>query len=220
LNYLERNYDIVKQRMIQQMENSIVLGRNLIDTELDTGILNFIIKPIIKTFYDYWSKKDVREGTLKQIDITLEIGKELLMNGNNDPNFNRIVEESFPKYLDADQASRNCSHSHKNYERLKQVANETFINYLKEVVKFLDVKEDVEDYGDLCRVAFNTKEVAEQNLMKQLEFTERGIKIIEEDPSILKVPVGRKIILKTLRRGFERTKAEFIKSLNETYNQK
>ncbi|MCK4481575.1 MAG: hypothetical protein KAV01_13680, partial [Candidatus Lokiarchaeota archaeon] len=169
MNYFERNYDIVKQRMIQQMENSIVLGRNLIDTELDTGILNFIIKPIIKTFYDYWSKKDVKEGTLKQIQVSLESGKELLMNGNDDHNFNRIVEENFPKYLDADQASRNCSHSHKNYERLIQVARETFINYLKEVVKFLDVKEDVEDYGDLCRIAFSTKEVAEQNLMKQLE---------------------------------------------------
>lgn len=220
MDYFERNYDIVKQRMIQQMENSIVLGRDLIDTELDTGILNFIIKPIIKTFYDYWSKKDVKEGTLKQIQVSLESGKELLMNGNDEHNFNRIVEENFPKYLDADQASRNCSHSHKNYERLIQVAKETFINYLKEVVKFLDVKEDVEDYGDLCRIAFNMKEVAEQNLMKQLEFTERGIKIIEEDPSILKVPVGRKIIVKTLRRGFERTKAEFISSLNETYNQK
>ncbi len=206
--------------MIQQMENSIALGRKLIDTELDTGLLNFIIKPIVKAFYDYWSRNDVREGTLKQIQVSLDSGKELLINGNNEQNFNKIVEESFPKYLDADQASRNCSRSHKNYEKLKQVAKETFINYLKEVVKFLEVREDVEDYGDLCRAAFTKKEIAEQNLMKQLEFTERGIKIIEEDPSILRVPVGKKIVVKTLRRGFERTKAEFIKSLNETYNQK
>ena len=56
--------------------------------------------------------------------------------------------------------------------------------------------------------------------MKQLEFTDKGIKIIEEDPLILKVPVGRKIIMKTLRRGFERTKAEFIKALYDTYDQK
>ena len=206
--------------MIQQMENSIALGRKLIDTELDTGLLNFIIKPIVKAFYDYWSRNDVREGTLKQIQVSLDSGKELLINGNNEQNFNKIVEESFPKYLDADQASRNCSRSHKNYEKLKQVAKETFINYLKEVVKFLEVREDVEDYGDLCRAAFTKKEIAEQNLMKQLEFTERGIRIIEEDPSILRVPVGKKIVVKTLRRGFERTKAEFIKSLNETYNQK
>ncbi|MFX0028097.1 MAG: hypothetical protein ACFE8B_02725 [Candidatus Hermodarchaeota archaeon] len=220
MNYLQRNYNIVKQRMIQQMENSISLGRELIDTELDTGLLNFIIKPIIKTFYDFWSKNDVKEGTLKQIKVTLESGKRLLINGNDEEQFNKILEENFPKYLEADQTSRNCSHSHKNYGRLKQVAKETFINYLREVVKFLNVKEDVEDYGDLCRVAFKTLELAEQNLVKQLKFTDRGIKIIEEDPSILKVPVGRKIIVKTLRRGFERTKAEFIKALYDTYNQK
>ncbi|MFX0083323.1 MAG: hypothetical protein ACFE94_16375 [Candidatus Hodarchaeota archaeon] len=220
MDYFKRNFDIVRERMIQQMEDSIALGRNLIDTELDTGVLNFIIKPIIKTFYDYWSKSDVKEGTLKQIQITLESGRDLLFNDNNEQNFKKIVGDSFPKYLKADQASRNCSHSHKNYERLKQVAKETFINYLKEVVKLLEVKEDVEDYGDLCRVAFSTKEVAEQNLMKQLEFTDRGIRIIEEDPSILKIPVAKKIIVKLLRSGFECTKAEFIKSLNETYNQK
>jgi hypothetical protein len=56
--------------------------------------------------------------------------------------------------------------------------------------------------------------------MRQLDFTNRGIKIVEEDPSILKIPVGKRIIVKTLRRGFERTKADFIKSLNETYEQK
>lgn len=206
--------------MIKQMENSITLGRTLIDTELDTGLLNFIIKPIVKTFYDYWSKNDAKEGTLKQIKVTLECGKKLVTSGNRESNFDKAIEENFPKYLEADQTSRNCSHTHKNYVRLKQVAKETFINYLKEVMKLLEVKEDVKDYGELCRIAFNSIEVAEQNLSKQLEFTDRAIKIIEKDPSILKVPVGRKIIVKTLRRGFERTKAEFMKALDETYNQK
>ena len=220
MNYLERNYDIVKERMIQQMENSIVLGRKLIDTALDTGLLNFIIKPLVKIFYDNWAQNDVRDNTLKQINLTLDTGIELLKNGATDDNFDRVVNESLPKYIEADQTSLQCSKKHKNYDRIIKVAKDTFINYLKEVVKFLDVKEDVEDYGDLCRIAFNTKEVAEQNLMKQLEFTERGIKIVEEDLNILKLPIGRKIIVKALRRGFERTKAEFIKSLNETYNQK
>ena len=53
MDYLERNYRLIKERMIEQMENSIELGRKLIDTELDTGFLNFIIKPIVKTFYEY-----------------------------------------------------------------------------------------------------------------------------------------------------------------------
>ena len=220
MDYLERNYHLIKERMIEQMEKSIELGRKLIDTELDTGLLNFIIKPIVKTFYDYWSKNDARSGTLKQIKVTLDSGKQFLLNGKTEESFDKIIDENFPKYLEADQTSRQCSPSHKNYERLSQVAKKTFMNYLKEVVRLLEVDDDVDNYGDLCRVAFPSKEIAEQNLMEQLEYTDKGIQIVEEEIGILKIPMGRKIIVKALRRGFELTKEDFIKALNDTYNKK
>jgi len=220
LDYLERNYHLVKERMIQQMENSIVLGRKLIDSQLDMGFLNFFIKPLVKIFYDNWAQNDIRGTTLKQINLTLDAGIELLKNGTTEANFNRIVKESLPKYIEADQTSLQCRKQHKNYPKIIQVAEETFINYLKEVIKFLEVKDDVDDYGDLCRIAFESKEVAEENLMTQLNFTERGIKIVENDLNILKIPIGKKIIVKALRKGFEETRREFIKGLNDTYNQK
>ncbi|GAF70321.1 unnamed protein product, partial [marine sediment metagenome] len=68
--------------------------------------------------------------------------------------------------------------------------------------------------------AFKSKEVAEQNLMKQLNFTDRGIKIVEKDLTILKIPLGKKIIVKALRKGFEQTRSEFINALNDTFDQK
>jgi hypothetical protein len=206
--------------MIEQMEKSLELGRTLIDTELDTGLLNFIVKPIVKTFYDYWAKNEARSKTLKQIKITLDAGKQLLLKGKTEESYNKIVEENFPKYLEADQTYGQCSHSHKNYEILKQIAKETFKNYLREVVRFLEMKDEVNSYGDLCRAAFPSKEIAEQNLMKQLDFTDKGIKIVEEDSSILKIPMGRKIVVKALRQGFKLTKKEFINSLNDTYDDK
>jgi hypothetical protein len=206
--------------MVQQMENSIKFGRTLIDSELELGLLNWLVKPIVKAFYDYWGSRDVRSGTLKQIELTLNSGKELLMIGNSQENFDNILNKSLQSYLKADQTTRQCNKDHKNYERITQVAKETFTNYLSEVVVLLNVKEEVNDYGDLCRSAFNPKKVAERNLLNQLNFTDRGIQIVEEDPSILKVPVGRKIILKALRRGFELTKKELIKALNDTYNEK
>ena len=220
MNNIESNYRIIQQRMIEQMENSITLGRKIIDTELDTGFLNFIVKPIIKTFYDWWAQNEARVGTLEQIKVTLDSGKVLLLNGESDQIFDKIVDENFPKYLAGDQTSRQCSRSHKNYERLKQVVKETFINYLKRVVKLLEINEDLDDYGDLCRAAFKTREIAEEHLMKQLSFTEEAIKIIEEDPSILKIPIGKKILIKALRKGFEQTKIEFKNALEDTYNQK
>jgi uncharacterized protein YlzI (FlbEa/FlbD family) len=218
LDHLERNYKIIKEKMIQQMEESLKLGRKLIDTELDAGILNFIVRPVVKTFYDYWAQHDARKGTLKQIDITLEAGKQLLLNGNSEESFNRIIEENFPRYLKGDQVTYQCSKSHKNYGLLKENARETFINYLKEVKAFLSVEEDVNDYYDLARSAFKSKEIAIKNLKKQLEFTERGISLIEDDPSLLSLIAGKKIIIKALRKGFEETKKEFFKGIDETYD--
>jgi hypothetical protein len=101
---------------------------------------------------------------------------------------------------------------------LKENARETFINYLKEVKAFLSVEEDVNDYHDLTRSAFKSKEIAIKNLKKQLEFTERGISLIEDDPSLLSLIAGKKIIIKSLRKGFEETKKDFFKGIDETYD--
>jgi hypothetical protein len=217
---MERNYRIVQERMIQQMDKSLELGKTLIDTELDMGILNFLIRPVVKAFYDYWAQNDARNGTLRQIKITLDSGKELLLKGNSEINFNRIVEENFPKYFKADQTSLQCNKNHKNYQKLKEVSKETFINYLKELRILLNIKEEVEDYGDLCRIAFKNPEEAKNNLMKQIDYTDEGIKIIEEDPSILNIAIGRNLIVKALRKGFEQTKKDFIEAINDTYNHK
>lgn len=204
--------------MIQQMEKSLSFGRKLIDTELDTGILNFIVRPVVKAFYDYWAKHDARKGTLKQIELTLEAGKQLLLNGNSEESFNNIVEDYFPKYLKGDQMTYQCSKHHKNYEKLKENTKETFINYLKEITAFLGVEEDVNDYEDLARYAIKSKELATKNLMKQLEFTDRSIRIIEEDPTILSLPTGKKIIIRALRKGFEETKKGFLEGIQDTYD--
>jgi len=217
LDYIERNYNIIKERMIQQMENSINFGRTLIETELDAGILSFVIKPIVKTFYDYWAKNEAKVGTMKQINITLEAGKELVTNGNSEEIFNQLIEENFPKYLRGDQISYQCNKHHKNYKKLIEITKQTFINYLKQVKFFLNVKEDVNNYGELSRAAFKTKELAKETLSKQLDYTNKCISLIEEDPSILSFSIGRRIILKALRKGFEGTKTEFFKSIEETY---
>jgi len=218
MDYIERNYSLVQERMIEQMEESLKLGRKLIDTELDAGWFNFVVKPILKAFYDYWTQNEAKVGTLKQIEIALKSGKELLLNGNSEEGLQRIVKNNFPKFLKYDQTTYQCDKNHKNYPQLEEITRKTFINYVEKVVAFLKVEEEVTNYGDLCRSAFKNKDFAKTTLMKQLEYTDKSISLIERDPSILSVPVGKRIIIKTLRRGFEETKKEFIKAINETYD--
>ncbi|TXT61403.1 MAG: hypothetical protein BAJALOKI2v1_30021 [Promethearchaeota archaeon] len=218
MRQIERNCKIVKEKMVEQMELALEFGRELVETELDAGLLNFIVKPVVKTFYDYWSENDAREGTMEQIEVTLECGKILLNNGAAENSFDNVVEKYFPEYLAGDQASRQCKKSHKNYERLKELTKETFISQIKEVLLLLQVEKDVDTYEDLCRETFDSKQEAYNALVRQLNYTEKAIEIIEKDPSILKIPTGKKIIIKALRKGFEATKKELMENLEETYN--
>ena len=78
MEHIERNYKILEKRMIEQMEMSLSYGESLIETELDSGVFNVVVKPIVKSFYKYWSDKDAKVGTLEQIRVTLDSAKEFI----------------------------------------------------------------------------------------------------------------------------------------------
>ncbi len=221
MDHIERNYRLIQQTMINQMERSFEIGRQLIDTELDAGLLNFVVKPVVKAFYSYWTDKDARQGTLEQIRVTLDCGKELITNGNLNTKgaFERAIEKYFPIYLKNDQTYRQCRKNHKNFKSLVEITRDCFITQVQETMLFFQVdKENIETYDQLCREVFKSRQEAHISLMKQLDFNEAGIKIVEKDPSILKIITGKNIIVKTLRKGFDITKKELLEGLNRAYN--
>ena len=109
MNYLERNYKIVEEKMISQTDLSLGYGRELIETELDAGAFNFVVKPIVKAFYKLWSDNNARVGTLKQIKIALDSAKSLIQNGEiSQEKFDEVIERNFPSYLENDQTNKQC----------------------------------------------------------------------------------------------------------------
>ena len=206
--------------MIAQMEASLGFGKSLLDTELDAGVLNFVVKPVIKSFYKYWSDKDAKIGTLEQIRITLDTAKSIVMNGGvTEEEYEKLINKNFVVYLENDQTDRQCNKSHKNYQKLKDITKKCFITQVEESIIFLSVKEEVNDYNHLSRVAFkNDKNKAYTALKRQLDYNEAGIEIVEQDNSILKVPTGRNIIVKVLRKGFELTKQNLLEDLDSIFS--
>jgi len=216
-DYIERNYRILQDKMIEEMDLALDFGKKLIDSELDAGIFNFVVKPIIKSFYSYWSVHDAKTGTLKQIEVTLDCGKHLYKNGASQEEFERVIEENFPTYFQNDQIYRQCRKNHKEFKRLKEVTKETFITQVKEVITFLGIKEHVNDYNELVRTVFSSKEEAYKSLILQLDLNGQCITIVEKNPSILKIPTGKNIIVKVLTKGFLKTKKYLLEGLEEIY---
>ncbi|MFX1303363.1 MAG: hypothetical protein ACFFBV_01430 [Promethearchaeota archaeon] len=219
MEYIERNYKILKKRMIEQMETSLNYGKEIIDTELDMGALNALVKPIVKSFYKYWSDKDAKVGTLEQIRVTLDSAKEFIKSGDGSKEqFDRIINRNFHIYLANDQTDRQCRNDHKNYNKLKEVTKKCFVTQVEESILLLNIKDDIKDYNELSRAAFKTKEKAYQALKRQLDYNDEGIAIVEQDDSILKVLLGRNTIVKVLRAGFELTKKNLIEELDQSFN--
>jgi hypothetical protein len=220
VDYIERNYEILKGKMIEQMEVSLSFGKSLLDSELDAGMFNFVVKPIVKSFYKYWSDKDAKVGTLEQIRITLDTAKAIVKNGKVTKElYEKLINKNFNTYLENDQTDRQCDKKHNNYEKLKEITKKCFITQVEESIIFLSVKEDVNNYDQLSRIAFNNdKAKAYKALKRQLDYNEAGIEIVEQDNSILKVPTGRNIIVTVLRKGFELTKQKLLEDLDLIFN--
>jgi len=215
MSHILRNYKIVEEKMISTTDLSLDFGRELIDTELDVGAFNFVVKPIVKAFYKHWSDNDARVGTLKQIKITLDSAKMLVENGEiTKDEFDEAINKNFPNYLENDQTDKQCKKNHKDYEKLKEITKKSFISQVEECALLLNIKEDVKNYDELSRAAFKTKEKAYEALKRQLDYNEDGIAIVEQDDSILNVPVGKNIIISVLRKGFELTKEKLIEELD------
>ena len=84
----------------------------------------------------------------------------------------------------------------------------------------IQVKEEVKDYDELSIATFKTKEKALQALMRQLDYNDEGIAVVEEDDNIINVPAGRNIIVNVLRKGFEATKKKLIEDLDLIFHKK
>ncbi len=221
MSYIQRNYNIVEQKMIAQTDLSLGYGRDLIDSELNVGFLNFVIKPIVKSFYQHWSDNEARVGTLKQIHIALDSAKLLIENGGiSKEKFDDVINRNFPIYLKNDQTDKQCKKNHKHYKKLKEITKQSFISQVEECILFLQVKEEVKDYNELSIATFKTKEEALKALMRQLNYNDEGIAIVEQDDSIIDVPAGRNIIVRVLRKGFEITKKKLIEELDFIFHKK
>jgi hypothetical protein len=130
VDHVERNYRILEAKMIEKMNSALEFGKQLIDSELDAGIFNFVVKPVVKSFYDYWAQGDAREGTLQQIKVTLGCGKKLVKNGSYEK-IEDAIEENFKDYLEGDQTYRQCKKNHKNFKKLEKNTKECFKSQLE-----------------------------------------------------------------------------------------
>ncbi|MHA1602852.1 MAG: hypothetical protein ACTSUI_07535, partial [Promethearchaeota archaeon] len=102
-NFLERNVQLVRDHLNNQMSISLEYGNTLIQGELKG--LSAIFRPIVKNFYHSLIQKDIERYTRKTINGMLKMCRLMILEDieAESPKFYQRMEQKFPSYLKNDQ---------------------------------------------------------------------------------------------------------------------
>lgn len=212
---LERNVALVRAKMLDQLEASLKRGAHYIDQELN-GPQNFLLRPIIKSFYNMFARPDIDSGSRENLEICIKAGKEAVSNPNVP--LDDIVEKYFRSYLKNDQTAKYCSKSHRNYRWFVDNTKNTFKAQIHNLIPVLQCeKENIETYDDLVIETYKNSDNAKRIFLEQVDYMEKGIQKIKSDPNILSVPAGKNIIIRVLVRGMKDTKRELLEDIERVF---
>ncbi len=214
---MQRNEGIIRGHLLEQMENSLDVGAKVLDQELRGASILF--KPVVHGVYNTIVRGELKTSTNKIINGLIKMCKQMIEEdveiGSEE--FYSRLEKKFPAYLKVDATGKQCKKSHRNFPTLKKNLKNTFEWQLRGVFPLLQVEEAVRDYADLCRNAFEKDELA-QTLKKQTDAMKDGIDVIAEDKAILKLPAGKDLFLRVLRKGFEKKVQDFQEEITQFYS--
>jgi len=201
--------------MLKQIKVCLNKGNKYIEEEFSNPLL-FAIKPIIKAFYNYNARVELEKGSINNMELCIKAAVELIRSPGKE--INEIIDKYFNEYFKNDETAKYCDSKHKNFKFLYNNTRETFKNQVIPLVEMLKCIDNAENYEELSVKTFKTPENARKALSMQLNSMEQGLKKIEEDISILNIPIGKELILRILKKGFNDTKQELIGDIDLIFN--
>lgn len=212
---IRRNAALVRRKMEQQLESSLKKGADYIDQEL-AGPHNFLLRPIIKTFYNAFARPDLNSGSMGNLQIVLDAATEIVTTGTAD--LEAVLTKYFPRYLKNDQTAKYCRKTHKDYPWFVENVKATFRSQLKGAVKMIGCTVPAAtSYDDLAVASFVNKDEAKAALMEQFDCMQRGIERIDKDQSILEIPAGKQLIINVIKRGIKDEREFLMKSIDAVF---
>ncbi|MHA1680595.1 MAG: hypothetical protein ACTSUE_06270 [Promethearchaeota archaeon] len=216
-SHFQRNIKLVTDELEAQLSVFMKKGADYIDKEL-SGNNNILLRPIVKGFYNTFARPGMESGSKGNIRVLIAAATEIVK--EPDTPREEIERKYFPRYLKNDQTAKFCKKKHKNYRKLVEITKAQFHAQLEPMVTTLLYDGDgVNNYDELMVRTFVTAEEAKRVLGLQILQMELGLEILESDPSVLDVPVGRNLIMRVIRRGLYDQKEELLGDVDEIFRQ-
>lgn len=214
--YLNRNTELVRERLHKQVKISLDKGNKFIEKEMSSN-LYALVKPVVKFFFNEVKRKDMEAGGYRQIELTIKAAKDVIL---EQISLEIAIGRYFHSYLKADQTYQTLRKTHRNYAKLVDNTKDVFREQVRPLIDLLQNDTDnIHTYEELAKDTFKLKEKTLKALTEQFEYMERGLKWIKDDLLILNVPMGREILYKILFQGYEETVNELVSETEAMFNE-
>jgi len=219
-NILNRNIEITKKNLISRMHKLLDILSNLLNSELSGGFgiffktaFNFLYRILIQGSI----RRDAEESIKDIITICIKVIKEDICQDQKE--FDDLLKEGFPSYMQYDSISRLGKKRHKNFPRIESELKKLFKWYVASTVTLLRVEDKtVSNYSELYRASYPTKREGLNREKEQFDILMEMLSIVEEDLNILSVPVSRKLLYRILMKGYLLTIDEIEKEITDIYH--
>jgi len=216
---VESNYHLIEERILNQVDTSLSFVEQMLDEEFKGGLSSVIIRPAVKLFYSYYAKKNLKEAYIKQLYVVLDTAKNLLLADKkpDDPDFQELALQNVRDYIKNESTVLYCKKKHPNFHSLIENAKEGFLFRVKDIWVLLGMDGDINEFMELSRKAYKTRDVQRETMIRQMDIFGRGISIVESDQSILDVPVAKSLVIRVLRNMYEQTRAQFLRDIDSDF---
>jgi predicted DNA-binding transcriptional regulator AlpA len=192
---------IIKERFKEEINLASKHLENFILKKYFGG-LRILFRAIFSTY-----SRHLKKVAFTQLDLLFETLER------------RLTKKLLQQLLAYDATSVYLKAKHKNFPKIQKIIKKNLRYLRKSIKRMVDsgLREGAKNYDEIARAAYPRPSQAKKVLGRGIKVSEEIFQIIQKDPSIIKVPIGKKLVLKIFEEAIEYTKRRMEKSLQETY---
>ncbi len=202
---------IIKEELVKEMDKGLEYIQTCLGQMFGEGLAGWFLNPIARLIYHIMARKDIRDKTIRQIDVVLDCAMKF-----NGSNLDGLIEEHFEDYMLNDQSFHRCKKNHKAYPVIEGIMKDLFKSRIGPAHKLIISQGTC--YEELTRIAFTEKQAAMDNLQRELEFSYKVLGVIKENKKVVKLPsFVRQPIIRIMELGQKYAKERLSQRIDEIY---
>ncbi|NHI92027.1 MAG: hypothetical protein EAX96_05950 [Candidatus Lokiarchaeota archaeon] len=164
-NLIKINQQILREQWITELDETLA-NIKIQTNSFYRGIAGFLFNGIVSWVYSFFLSPDIREKTLKQIEVLLRAAEKF--NGDE----NALINEFFNDFKVNDVGYIRCKKTHKKFPEFIERMKIIFLHRVKSTVELINCNGGCKNHGDLIVKTYKTLENAKADLKLQLDEAE------------------------------------------------